>query len=164
VETVRDTYAGYADEPKPFAEYGALIAAFNVGFAALAVLAARSMRGLPERYSLTDVAIVGAGTHKLSRILTKDRVTSVLRAPFTRFKENAGHGEVHEESRGSGMQRAVGELLVCPYCTGLWVAAAMTLGLVRAPRATRMVSFTLAVLTLSDMLQLAYRAAEDATS
>jgi Protein of unknown function (DUF1360) len=163
VVALSDTFAGYSRESKPLAEYGMLIGLFSVAYGGLGLVAARTARrGIPERYSLADVVIVGAATHKLSRILTKDRVTSVFRAPFTRFEDDAGHGEVDEESRGTGMQKAVGELVTCPYCLGLWVSGAMTIGLVRAPRATRMVSFTLAVHTLSDVLQLAYRAAEDA--
>jgi Protein of unknown function (DUF1360) len=59
------------------------------------------------------------------------------RAPFTRFQDDAGAGEVNEAARGHGLQRAIGELLVCPYCLDLWIAAAFTAGLLVAPRATR---------------------------
>lgn len=41
-------------------------------------------------------------TAHLSRLITKDSVTSVLRAPFARFEEPAGEGEVNEEAVGSG--------------------------------------------------------------
>ena len=33
---------------------------------------------------------IAAGTHKLSRTLSKDAVTSPLRAPFTRYKDTGG--------------------------------------------------------------------------
>jgi hypothetical protein len=159
-ETARRAYAGYADEERPFAEYALLAAVFNGTFAAL-VAARRS--DLPERYSLTDLVLTGVATHKLSRVLAKDRVTSFLRAPFTRFREPEGHGEVSEEPRGTGLRRALGELLICPYCIGLWVSGGLSLGLVHAPRVTRLASLTLSSLALSDALQLAYRAAEDAS-
>ena len=158
---VREAYRGYSDEGQPLAQYAALAAVFNVAYAALAV-AGRSR--LPARYTLGDVLLVGVASHKLSRLLAKDRVTGFLRAPFTRYVRSEGHGEVEEEARGDGSQRAVGELLTCPYCLGLWVSGGISLGLVHAPRVTRLASLTLAGLTVSDALQLAYRAAEDATS
>ena len=101
-------------------------------------------------------------THKLSRTLAKDRVTSAVRAPFTRFEGDAGPGEVSEVARGRGLRRAVGELLVCPYCLGLWIAAALTAGLLVAPRATRWGASVLVALTGSDLLQIAYAKAEAA--
>jgi Protein of unknown function (DUF1360) len=158
---LRRLYSGYSPQPRPFAEYGGLITLFNVGYAGLALVAARSRR-LPERYSMLDVALAGVATHKLSRLITKDKVTSAIRAPFTSFEGSAPQGEVDEKARGEGAQKAVGELLVCPYCVGLWIAATLTMGLVYAPRATRLVSFTFSALALSDVLQVAYRAAGDA--
>ena len=32
------------------------------------------------------------------------------------YEEPAGHGELEEHARGTGMRRAVGQLLTCPYC------------------------------------------------
>src|SRR5919201_470392 len=93
---LRRIYAGYADEPQPFAPYAGLMTFFNVAYAGAALLAARSRGGLPERYSLLDVALVGAASHKLSRLIAEDKVTTPLRAPFARFKEDAPHGEVDE--------------------------------------------------------------------
>jgi hypothetical protein len=88
-------------------------------------------------------------------------VTSVLRAPFTRFKEDTGYGEVSEEARGRGAQRAIGELLTCQYCIAQWVAAGMVLGHAMAPRETRLVAATFTVYGLSDVLNLAYSAAQE---
>lgn len=48
-------------------------------------------------------------SHKAARMVTKDRVTSAVRAPFTRFEHDAGPGEVSESARGRGLQRAIGE-------------------------------------------------------
>jgi Protein of unknown function (DUF1360) len=42
-----------------------------------------------------------------------------------------------------------------------WVATALTLGLVGAPRLTRLLSSVFVAHTISDFLQVAYRAAED---
>ena len=58
-----------------------------------------------------------------------------------------------ESPRGTGLRRAVGQLLLCPVCTGFWVASATTAGLVVAPRATRLACGALAVAAVSDFLQ-----------
>ena len=96
--------------------------------------------------------------------MAKDRVTSVIRAPFTRYKNDAAAGEVEEGARGRGLRRAIGELLVCPYCIGLWIASALTAGLLVAPRFARWVAVALTALTLSDFLQIAYKKAQDTLS
>jgi hypothetical protein len=105
--------------------------------------------------------LIGAASHKLSRLVTKDKITAFARAPFTRYEEPGGPGEVEERPRGSGLRRALGELLVCPYCLGLWASAGFHAGLLWAPRTTRLIASTLSALTLSDFLQIAYKAAED---
>jgi len=50
------------------------------------------------------------------------------------------------------MQRAIGDLLTCPYCLGPWVATALTFGLVLQPRTTRLIAGILAASTISDAL------------
>ena len=97
-------------------------------------------------------------------LVAKEKVTSFLRAPFTEFQESSGHGEVEEKPQGHGLRLAVGELLVCPYCLGLWVAGGFAAGMVVAPRSTRLVASVFATKAVSDFLQLAYKAAEDAPS
>lgn len=153
--------AGYAPERKrpPFGSYALFTTAFNAAFAAALVAAERDGR-LPERPAAADVVLIGVASHKLSRVITKDRITSFLRAPFTEYQAPGGPGEVEERARGRGMRRVVGELLVCPYCLGLWLSAGMHLGNVHAPRVTRTVASTFTALTIADFLQIAYKAAE----
>src|SRR5262249_30882742 len=54
---------------------------------------------LPRRFSLLDLALLGIATHKLSRIVAKDRITGILRAPFVSYVRSSGAGEVEEEPR-----------------------------------------------------------------
>ena len=136
--------------------YAALSALFMGACTAFFVAAKHEKVDLPEQISTKDLVMIGAATHKLSRLIAKDKVTSFLRAPFRRYKQEAGPGEVSEETRGEGLQAAIGELLGCPYCLGLWIAAGMTGGLVIAPRETRLATSTLSALTISDFLQLGY--------
>ncbi|MBO0878410.1 MAG: DUF1360 domain-containing protein, partial [Pseudonocardia sp.] len=88
--------------------------------------------------------------------LAKDAVTSPLRAPFTRYAGTGGPAEVMEEVRGGSLRHALGEMLSCPFCLDLWVATGFALGLVSAPRASRLIGATFGALAGADLLQLAY--------
>lgn len=159
-DSVEEAVADYADQERPLKPYLGLAGTFALASGALLLVAERSNR-LPDRVRLGDLAVLSVATHKLSRLLAKDKVTSFLRAPFTEYQEPAGHGEVEEKPRGHGWRLAVGELLVCPYCLSLWVAGGFSAGLVFAPRSTRVVASAFTMVAVSDFLQLAYKAAED---
>lgn len=133
--------------------YAATLSGFGLWFR-------NSGHELPESIATRDLVLITIASHKLSRLITRDRVTSAIRAPFTRFQEDAGTGEVNEAARGRGMRRAIGELLVCPYCLGLWIATTFVSGLLVAPRATRVASSTFVVLAGEDALQIAYAKAQ----
>jgi Protein of unknown function (DUF1360) len=143
---------------KPMVSYAFLIATWGMSFAGFVVAWSRR-RGLPESLSLTDLLLVGTATHKLSRTITRDRVTAPVRAPFTTAAEDAGpDGATPEKARGHGLRRAIGDLLTCPYCAGPWVAGALVCGLVAAPRTTRLFAGVFASVALSDFLHQAYQA------
>jgi hypothetical protein len=156
-------FAGYAaPERRPsFGSYAALAVAFNTVMAAGLAGARRGGHELPERIEGRDLVLAGVATHKLSRLLAKDKITAFARAPFTEFERPGGPAEVEERPRGRGLRHTVGELLVCPYCLGMWISGGFHLGLVAAPRATRFAASVLTGLTISDFLQIAYKAAED---
>jgi hypothetical protein len=158
VQAVRRLFAAYSQEERPLAAYALLIGAYNLGLASVLGASQRAGRPLPERVSLADLLLLGVATHRLSRLLAKDSVTSVLRAPFTEFQGMTGASEVNEKPRGTGLQRALGELLTCPFCMGQWVGMGFACGLLLAPRATRFVASAFATVTISDFLQFAYDA------
>jgi hypothetical protein len=161
-QEAREAFATYAEptERPPFRTYATLAAGFNAALAGVLLAAKRSDR-LPDRVSPWDVLLLGTASHKLSRLVAKDKITTFVRAPFTEYQGRGGPAEVEERARGEGVRRAIGELLICPYCLGLWSSGAFHAGLLFAPRATRVVASTLSALTLSDFLQIAYKAAEE---
>jgi hypothetical protein len=163
LKEVPSPVAGYADpeERPPFLPYLSFMTTFSVLIAAALALAKRQGRELPERVPAGELLLVGTASHKLSRLLSKDKVTSPLRAPFTELEGKGGPAEFEERSRGTGVRKAIGELLICPFCLGLWVIAGFSVGLLFAPRATRFVASLFAALTISDFLQIAYKAAEE---
>jgi hypothetical protein len=145
---------------RPLGGYAVLTGTFLSACGAFAAWLARSGRELPERVPASDLALLSVATHKASRLLAKDRVTSAVRAPFTDFQEAGGPSEVEERPRGTGLRRAVGELLICPFCLSLWIATALAVGLIVAPRQTRWLASVLVMVTGSDALQIAYVKAE----
>jgi hypothetical protein len=151
------------ERARPLGSYAMLMATFSSLAAGFATWFHRSGRELPDRIDPGDLALLTVASHKAARMITKDRVTSAVRAPFTRFERDAGPGEVSESARGRGLRRAIGELLVCPYCLGMWTSAALTASLLVFPRFTRWFATVLTMFFGSEMLQLAYRRAEAAT-
>src|SRR3954470_10229828 len=150
---------GYADRPVPLSGRAALTAGFAAAIGGGTLAARGAGLRLPERLHTGDLVAAGVATYKLARILTKDKVTTFARAPFTEFQESAGRGEVDEAPRGGPLRRAVGELLTCPYCLSVWIASGFVGGLVTSPRPTRLVIAALDIVALSDGLQMVDRAA-----
>jgi hypothetical protein len=156
-------YSGYAEpeERPPLAAYATFALVFNGALAGAVAAGKRSGRDLPERVELQDLVLIGAASYKLSRLVAKKKITSFVRAPFTELQGQGGPAELEEKARGSGLRRAVGELLICPYCLGLWASGGFHAGLLFAPRSTRLTASVLSAMTISDFLQIAYKAVED---
>src|SRR5947207_10534437 len=144
------------------AEYASLLGFYVASVAVLTGMAMEQDR-LPKRFGLLDLALLGIATHKLSRVVAKDRITSILRAPFVNYIRSAGAGEVEEEPRGRGIQRGIGHLISCPYCMAPWCATVLGFGLVFAPRVTRFFAGILASVATSDVLHRAYLATKEKT-
>ncbi|MFC7894280.1 DUF1360 domain-containing protein [Streptomyces sp. NPDC057381] len=147
-------------EDTPLGGYAALTTTFAAGAGAFAVTAWRRGLRLPDTVPAWDVAMLGAATFKVSRLLTKDKVTSFLRAPFTRREREGEASEVMDAPRGKGLRRAVGDLVSCPFCTSTWVAGGLVGTYAVAPRAARLVAAGLSAVVVSDWLQYAWSVTE----
>ena len=153
---------GYSpQETQPLAAHAALVGAFNALVAAIAVAQWRSRRPLPARVPAADLLLMSVATYKLSRLIAKDRITGFFRAPFTRYEGPSERpSEVSEQPRGSGLRRAIGELLVCPYCLSQWVGTGFIGLYLQAPRLARTVSSLFVIVAGSDVLQQAWIAVD----
>ena len=134
------------EEDRPLPEYAALAAAFGTVLAGFLALAGRR---LPERMSLTDTVRIGLASYKIGRLIAKDRVTTFVRAPVTEDPEAT-------EPKREGASRAIGELVTCPYCIGLWVASGFAYSLVFFPRQTRFVTTIFGGQAVADFLNAAF--------
>jgi hypothetical protein len=161
--TVIEDDGGYSPhEHRPLRGYLTLMSVYATGTVGAAVLAKRTGHQLPERLTLTDITTLAIATHKLSRIISKDSVTSPLRAPFVQYREPAGEAELNESPRGEGVRHSLGELLTCPFCMAVWVATGFAGGLVFAPRLTRLVAGAAAAVAGADFLHIGYTLAKQA--
>lgn len=152
-----DAAQRYADEEEtPLAGYATLAATFAASAAVFAVTARRRGVRLPDTVPVWDVALLGTATFKASRLLTKDKVTSFLRAPFTSREGEGNANEVMGAGRGTGLRRAIGDLVSCPFCTSAWVAGGLVGTYAVAPRAGRLLSAGLSAVVVSDWLQYAW--------
>ncbi len=156
-----EPFQGYASGGRPLLPYGLLLSVWLSGTGVLLGLARAMRRPLPQP-TAADVVLLGIATFHLSRVITKDEITSFLRAPFTRFKGTGAPGETNEEPRKENeLQHAIGELVSCPFCMATWVALGLTLGLAFFPRATRTIAGMFSSIALADALQLAYGTAHE---
>ncbi|MEV5147725.1 DUF1360 domain-containing protein [Streptomyces sp. NPDC052727] len=140
----------------PLGGYAALASVFLASTGTFALLARRRGVRLPQQVPPWDVALLGAAAYKTSRVLAKDKITSFLRAPFTRRADEGEASEVMDEPRGDGLRRAVGDLVSCPFCVAAWTTGALVCSYAAAPRFTRLVCGGFGALTVADWLQYAW--------
>ncbi len=143
-ETTADTAA--TAERRPLVEYATLTTAFWAVFA-LFVLAAG--RRIPARMGTGDVVRIAVASYKMSRVVSKDEVTAFLRAPVTEDPEAT-------QPKKEGMAAALGELVTCPYCLGLWFASGLAYAHVLAPRQARFATAIFSAYGLTDFLQAGF--------
>ena len=136
----------------PYSSYAA-IAATLLGGLTLAAALSRALDREPRSLSTLDFVTLSAATFKASRTITHDRVTSFLREPFV---EGDAYDGDEEAPAGEGLQRAIGELVTCTRCVGVWVAAGLGSAQVVTPRLGRLLTWTLAAGAANDFLQTAF--------
>jgi hypothetical protein len=148
---------GYSHgEERPLAGYAAIVGLYAASATAFALSLRAAGKELPERIPVEDLVLLAVGTHKLSWIVAHDRVTSFLRAPVTRYEGPYGTSDVTESPRGHGLRLAAGELAICPFCMGQWVASGMLATYAHAPRTARFVAGLFSILSASDFLNMGF--------
>lgn len=113
------------------ATYLSLIALFGGLFVAFTARERGKGRTTPTPIQPFDFLLLALSVFRLARIVSSDPVTEPLRAPVTTDTEDGS------EPKGQGAQRALGELVSCPMCIGVWISAALTYGLLWIPGPTR---------------------------
>lgn len=130
----------------PLPEYATLATTFTGAVGAFVLLAGNR---LPARIGFADLARVGLAGYKLGRLVAKDEVTRFVRAPVTRDEEAS-------EPEPEGWRRALGELVTCPHCVGIWISAGLVSSLVVFPRQTRFVATIFGAQAIADFLNAGF--------
>ena len=117
-------------ETRPHRYYALFIALYNALFGIFLLLYRRTTHPL-ERISALDLVLLGLSTLRLSKAVSEDEVTVVLRKPLV--DEESGE----RRPQGQGFRYALGKLVLCPTCTGTWIAAFLGYALHLSPRYTR---------------------------
>jgi hypothetical protein len=148
-----------ADAPTEPFDYMALNAVFAAMLAGV-VVAAREKTRASEPLSSRDLAVTGAASFALAKVISRERIGTWVREPFV--EEEAGG-----RPRGRGLRHAVGELLTCSRCVGAWSALALVGLRLTSPATGRVVNDVLAVSAMNDWLQASFKllcSKADATS
>ena len=136
----------------PYGAYAFLVGIFGAGIAGAAALSGALGRE-PERLKALDLAVLGAATFKASRTITRDEVLSFVRDPFV---EGEAHDGGEKPVEDGGPRQAIGELLTCSRCIGMWTATGLVSLQTVAPRSGRLLTWSLAASALNDWLQAGF--------
>jgi hypothetical protein len=138
-----------ADPPTEPYDYAALNAVFGALLAGV-VLAARERTREGDPITSRDLAVSGAATFALAKVIARERIGSWVREPFV--DETDG-----KRPRGRRLQHAVGELVTCTRCVGAWSALGLVGLRLTHPAAGRVVNDVLAVSAMNDWLQAGFK-------
>ena len=98
-----------------------------------------------DLFSLTLLALA---TLRMARMVSNDKIFW-YRYSFTQeFVDNSGS---YTMPSGVGVKGAIGELILCPICTGTWVALGLLYGLVYLPAFTDVLIVIMAIAGLVEI-------------
>ena len=132
------------------ATYLALTATFLSAFAAMALGRKRATDVVDLRPR--EIALLGLATYRLARLASFDKVLEPIRDQFTQVEPDQFGADTTVVPRGKGVQRAIGELISCPICTGTWIAAALTYGLHLFPGPARLLMTVMGAIGMGELL------------
>jgi len=141
------------EQAPPYHAYATIMGVFAGGLA-LVGGAARLLGRDPQDQTWLDLVTLSAATFKASRSITRDDVASFLREPFVEGNPR-DHEHEHPVQTG-GFDQALGELVTCSRCVGIWAAAGLSTTQVLAPRFGRLLTWTLAGAAVNDFLQAGF--------
>ena len=146
----RDRVNGIPPEtPTEPYDYAALNAVFGALLASI-VVASRERARHHDPLTTRDLAVTGAATFALAKVIARERIGSWVREPFVDEQDG-------KQPRGRRMRHAVGELITCTRCVGAWSALGLIGLRLTNPAAGRVVNDVLAVSAMNDWLQAAFK-------
>lgn len=110
---------------------------------------------IPRTISTLDLILLGLATARLADIISTDEIMEWLRRPFVKMEseEIAGREVQVREGRGHGLRKVIGNLLACPWCVAVWVAAGLTYLYFLLPGVAWLFILLLAIAEIGSLLQ-----------
>jgi hypothetical protein len=102
--------------------------------------------------SYFKLMVLGLAAYRAANILSNEPVTKPLRAPFV--DEAQKDGKVVEQPKKSGFLGAIGLLIYCPSCTGVWLSATLVYFYIFYPVATFVVALFLALSAIERIISV----------
>ena len=90
-----------------------------------------------------EILLFGLATYRVANIISTEKITKPLRAPFVDEVEE--NGKTVEKPKTSGWAGATGYLIHCPACTGVWVATTFVSLYIFLPNAAYFLGFIFAL-------------------
>lgn len=144
-----------AEPQPPYGAYAAIMGTFAGGLGAAGLLS-RVIGRDPQCQTTLDLVVLSAGSYKAARTLSSDEVTSFLWTPFVEGEAHSGEDE--QPVQTGGFEQAIGELVTCTRCVGMWAAAGLAVTQILAPRFGRLLTWSLASAGINDFLEAGFAA------
>jgi hypothetical protein len=96
--------------------------------------------------------VFGLAVFRAANILSNEAVTKPLRAPFV--EESRKGGKLVQQPKKTGFMGAMGLLIYCPSCTGVWLATALVYFYVFYPAPTFVVALFLALSAVERLISV----------
>ena len=85
---------------------------FGILFIAIAVylysILQQTTSGIPSRIPVFDLVLIVLALYRLTHLVTQDKITNPIRQYFSKFER--------------GVRKTIYELLICPWCVGIWLS------------------------------------------
>jgi hypothetical protein len=89
-----------------------------------------------------DLLLLFLATFRLTELVTEEKIARAIRAPFCEpvtLTDPDGTEREDEVPAGTGVRRCIGEMILCPWCAGIWIATLLTFFWLLAPGIARAV-------------------------
>ena len=112
---------------------------FMIFFATLVILFYVAFKPVAYKVSLMDIIILAFADYRFVRLITKDKIMKFLQNYFSKYRR--------------GPFKTIYELIICPWCVGIWGAFIMLVLYVFSP-ITWFFVFIFAIAGLAGALQI----------
>jgi hypothetical protein len=111
----------------------------------------------PESIRPFDFFLLSLATFRITELVTADSIAKFLRDPFVKrekVREPDGTVDVKVKPAGRGLKKAFGELIICPWCIGIWIGTFFTYLYILFPGPTRVLLLAVSVAAAGIIIEL----------